>query len=367
MGISYGEKLFIYYDENKIPKHGRYSYFGNDFGSVTGFNQYIDGYILAVKFLFEKYSSCKEFRMDILDTIVYPLCFNYRHIVELYIKYFYFKYSKTNDAEKEIFIEKVSHRLNKAWKKTRPFLQPLLYKINNPIDIMLFNDFINQIDAFDTDSFRMRYPIKKNLSSVHTGPVKLDVVGLHHKMMQLFDLFHRLDAEIDAVLIDNTCREGFIDIMSALYRESKTDIITVVEKLRILAKKENDRKRTDSKTDSVIDISDIDVSTDKDSEDFEKVVLMLPQKHAAMLALLIHAGQDIDSGKCRLAFEQKERKKDFMKLLEMRLDECNAFISLDGTFSNRDMCYALLEKSPEVPLKWLERSITIINCCVMLS
>ena len=78
----------------------------------------------------------------------------------------------------ENFIKNVSHKLNKAWIQVQPYVLSLLWKINSDIDITLFDEFINEIDNFDADSFRMRYPIKKDLSSVHSSSVKLDVIGL---------------------------------------------------------------------------------------------------------------------------------------------------------------------------------------------
>ena len=76
MEIAHGERLFVYYDANKLPAHGRFSYFGTNFGTVGGFRQYIDGYINAVDAIYNEYSTCDIYRNDILDTIVYPLCFN---------------------------------------------------------------------------------------------------------------------------------------------------------------------------------------------------------------------------------------------------------------------------------------------------
>ena len=90
MSLQHGDKLFVFYDNDKIPKHGRYSYFGTDFGMVSGFRQFIVGDIFAAKVLYSEFVSCDSYRNDILDTIIYPLCFNYRQIIELYIKYLYF-------------------------------------------------------------------------------------------------------------------------------------------------------------------------------------------------------------------------------------------------------------------------------------
>ena len=235
MSITHGDKLFVYYAANRLPAHGRYSFFGNDFGSIVGFSQYIDGYVFAVEALYREYISCDEYRNDILDTIVYPLCFNYRQIVELNIKYLFFKYADVDATAKENFVKQVSHKLNKAWAETKPHIEKLLRKIGDPIDISLFDDFIDQIDTFDTDSFRMRYPIRKDLQSVHAGPVKLDVVGLHQKMMDLFELFRQLDFEIDCVIIENTCEEEFIKRVRDLYSDGKSDILAIMGAMQYLA------------------------------------------------------------------------------------------------------------------------------------
>lgn len=362
MGISHGDQLFVYYNANELPVHGRYSYFGNDFGSVFGFRQYIDGYIYAVEALFREYNSCDGHRIDILDTLVYPLCFNYRQIVELNIKCLFFKYANVDDATKEAFVRNVSHRLNRAWYETKPYIQKLLTKIGNPIDMLLLDDFINQIDTFDSDSSRMRYPIKKDLQSVHTGSVKLDVIGLHHKMMSLFDYFRRLDNEIDNVLIENVCGDGFIDKMREQYSAARTSIVAVSEFLRYLATK-NLEHRLDEGKDSggIIDLSDIDIKPDPEQQRFEQMVLELPIQHAALLALLTHAGKAIVDRECRLSIDGEERKNDFFKLLEITLEECSAFIDCDGKYSCETMCYALLEKDVEVTSRWLAASIPLLE------
>lgn len=362
MGIKHGDQLFVFYDANQLPTHRRYSYFGTNFGDVNGFIEYIDGYIFAVNALFDEYSSCDKHRNDVLDTIIYPLCFNYRHIVELYIKYFYFKYSVANDAEKVCFIKHVSHRLNRAWNETRPHVQRLLQKISNPIDITLFDDFINQIDAFDSDSFRMRYPIKTDLTPVHSAPVKLDVVGLHHKMIGLFRLFAQADAEIEGVFIDNTCSDGFADTIRTLYCDGKEDIHSIMKALRNVASEQQARQATrDPSYTCFYDISSIDSSPSPKEKHLENLVLQLPVKHATILALLTQAGSSIVDYRYRIATDENEHKKDFFKLLEVTLKECSSFIDLESTYSNYEMCYALLEKSAEIPLKWLEASIPVME------
>ena len=72
MGLKHGDKLFTFYDNDKIQFDKRYSYFGNHFGTVEGFSKYINGYIFAVQAIYNDYISCEETRIDKLDTLIYP-------------------------------------------------------------------------------------------------------------------------------------------------------------------------------------------------------------------------------------------------------------------------------------------------------
>lgn len=363
MSLHHGDKLFVFYDNDNMPQNGRFSYFGANYGTIAGFSQYIDGYIFAVKALYNDYISCDSYRNDILDTIIYPLCFNYRQIVELNIKYLYFKYSLTTNDDKENFVKRVSHKLAKAWLEVKPHLLPLLSKMNSSIDISLFDEFINEIDSFDTDSFRMRYPIKKDLTSVHSESVKLDVIGLHSKMLDLFGMFNQLDDEINGIFLDNNYDIDLINNIRHIYNNCRDEIINISKNLTELAKEEeNDYKET--KVCSIADYVQSDNFKNPHNSIFEASINELSSEKAAMLGLLIQVGRSIVDGSCKLAINEEERKKDFFKLIEVILAACNDFLSFDGNYSNSDMCYALFEKGYMVSSKWLNTSLDLIEKCI---
>ena len=359
MSLQHGDKLFVFFEKNKIPKKGRYSYFGNHFGTVSGFNQYIEGYILAVEAIYNEYASCDSYRNDILDTIIYPLCFNYRQIIELSIKYLYFKYSGTNDTDKVSFVKRVSHKLNKAWKEVKPFLIPLLSKRNSSIDLSLFDEFINEVDLFDADSFRMRYPIKRDLTPVHPESVKLDVIGLHSKMSDLFEMFKSLDYEIDNTIIDNTYDFELINGFKDLFVKYKSQIIKVSKALNKLAEKEL-MQTVFSSIQPIGVFLENNALNDSHSNGFENYVLNLSSENAFILGLLIIVGRKMVDAEIILAVNE-QRKKDFSKLMEITFQQCESFLSLDGRYPNRDMCYPLFEKAPGVTSKWLNTALEEIN------
>lgn len=359
MSLQHGDKLFVFYENDKLPRDKRYSYFGNNFGTVSGFSQYIDGYIFAVKALYNEFISCKNYRNDILDTLIYPMCFNYRHIIELYIKYLYFKYSETDDADKSRFVSQVSHKLNKAWIEAKPLLMPLLSKIGSSIDITLFDEFINEIDDFDTDSFRMRYPIKKDLTYVHPTSVKLDVIGLHRKMIELFNLFKRLDLEIKNVIINNEYDVDLINHIKQIYSKYREKISKISTTLNELASKEH----CEQNSLAPFEFIERFLSDNHHNKELEDSILKMPTENAFILGLLIQAGKNIVDGNYKLAIND-EQKNDFYKLLEITLLECDSFISLDGSYSNRDTCYSIFEKGYNVTSKWLNTSLSKIESCI---
>lgn len=90
------------------------------------------------------------------------------------------------------------------------------------------------------------------------------------------------------------------------------------------------------------------------------MIMRLPSENAFILGLLIQVGRNIADGNCKLAVNE-ERKNDFNKLMEITLQQCDSFISLNGLYSNRDMCYSLFEKGYIVSSRWLNLSLEIIE------
>lgn len=287
------------------------------------------------------------------------MCFNYRQIIELYIKYLYFKYSETDDADKSRFVSRVSHKLNKAWIEVKPLLMPLLSKIESSIDITLFDEFINEIDDFDTDSFRMRYPIKKDLTYVHPASVKLDVEGLHRKMIDFFSLFKRLDCELEQVIINNNYDVNLINNIIVIYCKYKDELFKVSTLLNELAQKEINNQES---FDFIADAIEYNHNNSLENE-LEDSIIKMQTENAFILALLTQVGKNLSDGCYKLAVND-ERKKDFFKLLEITLQQCDEFITLDGLYSNRDMCYSILEKGYTITSNWINISLSIMENCM---
>ena len=91
------------------------------------------------------------------------------------------------------------------------------------------------------------------------------------------------------------------------------------------------------------------------------IISHMEHSHATILALMINSGADIINGRCRITDLINERKKDFMKLMELSLNEYDYFISFESIYDNKEMCCAIFEKSPEITLKWLSEAVSYMN------
>lgn len=182
--------------------NGPYSYFGWEFGLNHSFKNYIIGYKDSCSALYEEV--IKQFKIGNIekqDTLIYPLCFLYRHTTELFIKYLFCKHVSLSENESKDFFNK-NHNLEKAWEKLEVFLIKLeinqsMKFIEKHIDLKAVHAYVLQIQEFDDKSMRMRYPVTKKLQESNEHPIRLKIFNLNEKMISLFDTFERIDSELD--------------------------------------------------------------------------------------------------------------------------------------------------------------------------
>lgn len=183
---------------------GPYSYFGWEFGLNHSFKNYIIGYMDSCSALYEEF--IKQFKLGNLekqDTLIYPLCFLYRHTTELFIKHLFCKHVSLSESERQEFFNK-NHNLEKAWEKLEDFLidfeviQPVKF-IEKQIDLKAVRSYVFQIQEFDDKSMRMRYPVTKKLKESNEQPIRLKIFNLNKKMVALFDTFERIDSALDEI------------------------------------------------------------------------------------------------------------------------------------------------------------------------
>lgn len=363
MGKSSDDKLFHFFKDGQSLHGRKFSYFAWESSYIHSFSIYIDGYINAAAMIIEEYKKATE--NAVLDSVVYPLCFIYRHIIELYIKYFYFKFTNEDDDEKMDFIRKENHGLQSAWSKTKLHILPLYTKIECNVDLEIIDNYVKQMDDFDSTSIRMRYPIKKDLSRTHQNHARLDVLSLHDKIMQIVNMFQQLEYRLDRVIADNTTDNEFVEKITNLYRESRNGIIEIIKTLNDLS-----TQKAKHRTNNEVSLGSIDLAlcmrkkSTGDNKKLYEMIMELPGKHACLLGILSHAGLDILYGDPLLSDKLDEKKKDFIKYLETVLVLGSSYLSFDDKFSNREMCNALLDKEPGLMYKALKTAFDLMEICL---
>lgn len=363
MNVSNDDKLFHFFKDGQ-DLHGRkFSYYAWETGYISSFEKYITGYTNAAEIIIQEYK--KTSRNDILDTIVYPLCFIYRHIVELNIKYLYFKYSNDEKDKKSKFLEKVNHGLQRAWNKTKPHILLLYKKTECDVDLEIIESYVKQLDEFDNNSFIMRYPIEKNLNRTNPKHSRLDVLSLHIKIMKMVAMFQEIDCQISRVVRNNTLDIELVEKMTCIFKECKNDIKHIIDILDKLSYQDEKESAEDELPEGFISIGLYELQKpNEDETEIYELIMELPAKHACLLGLLSCAGLDILYGDPLLSVNCEDRKEDFFKYLEIVLVSCNSFLNFDGKYSNNVMCYALLEKIPSLMYKALKASFDLMEFCL---
>ena len=183
------------YDKDK----NAYTYVGWEGTEHTAFEIMADGYFSAAEAVYQKFqNSAGEYR--ILDSIGYPICFLYRHYMELSIKGLFFKYAE--EGRRKGFLKK-KHSLNALWNSTEPILQKLQKRVESTVNISALRRYIEQMHDFDTQSFSMRYPIDVDLNPMRPESLKINIVNLHDRMQDFHLALQKLDEEIsDQIMFD---------------------------------------------------------------------------------------------------------------------------------------------------------------------
>lgn len=100
------------------------------------------------------------------DYLVYPICFLYRHAIELKLKSIFFYFTlpineafSEDDIKKRCDDLKNNHNLNKLWESDLGLLKDRIIQFGVSDNLIQeITNGINQIQEFDPTSFEMRYP-----------------------------------------------------------------------------------------------------------------------------------------------------------------------------------------------------------------
>jgi hypothetical protein len=235
--------IFKYYNEpGQIPRDCDFSYFGDEGSDSLAFDKYAYGYKNGAEAIYEKLCA-PESTISELDTLVFPLCFVYRHMVELLIKYLYRKHSCVNDDDFKKFLNEGGHNLMSLWNATKPVITNLQKGIKTSVDIAYIEHYVTAFDEFDEKSFRMRYPIDKKLSNSNKGISRLDFHNLHHKMSSFYDDIIKFSREISNQITE--------EVNSADMERFESEFQKVKDVIPEILRLENDYKKSKCQNNSL--------------------------------------------------------------------------------------------------------------------
>lgn len=224
-------ELFKFYSPKNLRfASNSFSYYGWEGKGSFAWKARLLGFKNGLDALYEAYKRSNGDPSK-LDTLVYPICFISRQIVELAIKYLYFKYS--TDSQKTLFFKRANHNLKEAWNKLEPIISKIKEDVNTAISIGDIEDVVLQMNDFDKTSMRMRYPIDKNLKPMNNEAQRLDVHHFYEQIKYFYNIVIRFVDDIDNTIPisnDNKAMKQFVDI----YRQNKDTINKFLEHLKLV-------------------------------------------------------------------------------------------------------------------------------------
>lgn len=276
--------IFKIYDSNDNPDQNCFCHFGWEGVGEFTFWKYACAYYESAKILFEKFKDAKGDNR-ILDGIGLPICFLYRHFVELSLKYLFIKFVGTNEQEFKDCLSK-GHDIENLWKAIKSKLSELRKQVGSTVSLGSIEHYIKEFDKFDKNSMSFRYPIDKDLKPMHQD-TKLDIYHLHDRMQELYKAFEVLSYDLDNQL--------FVDIDSEKIKKFTDKYEELRPKLEAMI------NEIDSIKDDGFMSADL-LERIKNSET-SKVISVLGRcsdDEIILLDVLYYTGRDINSNALRL-------------------------------------------------------------------
>lgn len=154
----------------------------------TRFVQMINGYQYASDILVD--SAISE--PSKLDSLIYPIIFNYRHFIELHLKYLISNFGR------HVRVEPVwnSHDLSKIWLS---FIEMLAIFGNEDPDFAddVVGELITEFSKLDPNSFHARYPVDTKGNPVKINLSEIDLKNLKDVMTGVAGYFAGCDGYLD--------------------------------------------------------------------------------------------------------------------------------------------------------------------------
>lgn len=337
------DTLFKFYEPNELIniEGDRFSHFGWEGTESFAFFMYAESYKRAGELLYKK---MKEGNNGDRDALIYPLCFNYRHCMEMLLKFLYIKFSRENEEGIKEFLNK-NHDLNKIWNVLNPILKINIDKVGTRIDINFIKDCVNEMNEFDQGSMRMRYPITKKLESTNIE-LRLDFHNFHDQMMIFYESICQLDSDIsNQVRYQGTKEEN--ELFVKKYNLAKREIMGFLNIIRPYVgnsiKKEINFKNLFNGDDEYVII--------------EEYLDSLTSDHKIVIEVLFYAGRAVNSEEVRLSKTSNMKVRDFINFCLYHMKNFGLEFGKEIPYMNTS------SKQLEDIIRNIETAMSIIDLC----
>lgn len=337
----------------------KFSRFGYNGGTSSDLYTYICGYKLGLKAMMDYYIVLDAGDIDKLDEIAIPIAFQSRHIVELYLKYFYMKFVKNKDKYGSVKpIVTGSHVLEDLYKEIEDTLKLLCSKAQMQFCNEEVKDYIQQLDKIDLKSFAFRYPYDKEMKSNFDCSIAINVMDYYRKMVQLYayfdSLLNRLDEHFAKETYDKRLAQHLLASIEKYWDsvEKAYNIVDTIYQEETGTRKEH----TDSKQ-PFINLADVDLTQSESESRLFEFVYNHKHEELEIINLLLFTGQDLYHGNYMLVQNDKEERiEDLKRLLTINW-------SIKNIHSDKVQLqnYKLIETSPKYLLKWFGTIIGVIE------
>lgn len=219
--------IFKIYGNDDHPDQNCFCHFGWEGIGEFAFWKYANAYYDCAEILFERFKEAKG-NYRILDGIGLPICFSYRHFIELTLKYLFVKFVCTNEQDYKNYLNK-GHDLGELWNAIKSKLSVLKKRVHSTVSLGCIEHYIKEFDKFDKNSMTLRYPVDKKLKPMKPE-TKLDIYNLHDRMLELYKAFYDLAYELDNQLFIDIDREK-LEKFTDKYEELHPNIETIIDEI----------------------------------------------------------------------------------------------------------------------------------------
>lgn len=290
--------------EKELLERKPFSHFGWEGNGALSFATISDGYWEAAKIILREMDS-NIHKIEIIDTLIYPLFFNYRHSIETYLKALFFNHGNHTDEEKQIFLKK-GHDLQSLWSHLRPTLAAGKKHVGSSVNLIAIEDYIKEINKFDPDSMVMRYPVSKDLKNNKEHQYRIDFIHFGNSMNKLCNDLRQIDYDISNQM-DKIATPEQVSKYLEVFTQYKVEIDGFLSLLEKEKEKEEEFKGfTISFSDSeFLSINEEISQVDKFLQDCAPDLLLL-------LNNLFNAGRAVNQPKGRIATSPIRKQAEFI-------------------------------------------------------